>query len=136
MPDGFSGKGPNNYQNNVLGYPLKPCSMDPLTGFYRNGCSETGIEDHGLHTVCVKMTKEFLEFSKSVGNDLSTPRPEFDFKGLQAGDFWCLCAARWQQAFEVGKAPLVKLSSTNFITLNICSLDDLKSLAIDNEINN
>ena len=136
MPDGFSGKGPSNYQNNVLGYPLKPCSMDPLTGFYRNGCCETGIEDHGLHTVCVKMTKEFLEFSKSVGNDLSTPRPEFDFKGLKAGDFWCLCATRWQQAFEVGKAPLVKLSSTNFITLNICSLDDLKSLAIDNEINN
>ena len=136
MPDGFSGKGPNNYQNNVLGYPLKPCSMDPLTGFYRSGCCETDIEDHGLHTVCVKMTKEFLEFSKSVGNDLSTPRPEFDFKGLKAGDCWCLCAARWQQAFEVGKAPLVKLSSTNFITLNICSLDDLKSLAIDNEINN
>ena len=136
MPDGFSGKDPSNYQRNVLGYPLKPCSMDPLTGFYRSGCCETDIEDYGLHTVCVKMTKEFLEFSKSVGNDLSTPRPEFDFKGLKAGDFWCLCAARWQQAFEAGKAPLVKLSSTNIITLNVCSLEDLKSFAIDNEINN
>ena len=130
MPDGLSRKEPSNYQKNVLGSKLEVCSLQPMTGFYRNGCCETDENDMGLHTVCAEMTNEFLEFSKSVGNDLSTPRPEFDFRGLVQGDFWCLCASRWQQAFESGKAPKVKLSSTNIATLNICNLDDLKKHAI------
>ena len=131
MPDGLSRKEPSNYQKNVLGSKLEVCSLQPMTGFYRNGCCETDENDMGLHTVCSEMTDEFLEFSKSVGNDLSTPRPEFDFRGLVQGDFWCLCASRWQQAFESGKAPKVKLSSTNIATLNICNLDDLKKHAIN-----
>ena len=130
MPDGLSRKEPSNYQKNVLGSKLEVCSLQPMTGFYRNGCCETDENDMGLHTVCAEVTTEFLEFSKSVGNDLSTPRPEFDFRGLVQGDFWCLCASRWQQAFESGKAPKVKLSSTNIATLNICNLDDLKKHAI------
>ena len=130
MPDGLSRKEPSNYQKNVLGSKLEFCSLRPMTGFYRNGCCETDENDMGLHTVCAEMTDEFLEFSKSVGNDLSTPRPEFDFRGLVQGDLWCLCASRWQQAFESGKAPKVKLSSTNIATLNICNLDDLKKHAI------
>ena len=130
MPDGLSRKEPSDYQKNVLGSKLEVCSLQPMTGFYRNGCCETDENDMGLHTVCAEMTNEFLEFSKSVGNDLSTPRPEFDFRGLVQGDFWCLCASRWQQAFESGKAPKVKLSSTNIATLNICNLDDLKKHAI------
>ena len=130
MPDGLSREDPSNYQKNVLGSKLEVCSLQPMTGFYRNGCCETDENDMGLHTVCAEMTNEFLEFSKSVGNDLSTPRPEFDFRGLVQGDFWCLCASRWQQAFESGKAPKVKLSSTNIATLNICNLDDLKKHAI------
>ena len=94
-------------------------------------CIRDSYNDYGLHTVCSEMTFEFLEYSKSVGNDLSTPRPEFEFQGLKPGDLWCLCAKRWQQAFEAGKAPKVKLSSTNIITLNICSLEDLKKHAIN-----
>ena len=130
MPDGLSREEPSNYQKNVLGSKLEVCSLQPMTGFYRNGCCETDENDMGLHTVCAEMTNEFLEFSKSVGNDLSTPRPEFDFRGLVQGDLWCLCASRWQQAFESGKAPKVKMSSTNIATLNICNLDDLKKHAI------
>ena len=130
MPDGLSRKEPSNYQKNVLGSKLEVCSLQPMTGFYRNGCCETDENDMGLHTVCAEMTDEFLEFSKSVGNDLSTPRPEFDFRGLVQGDLWCLCASRWQQAFESGQAPNVRLSSTNIATLNICNLDDLKKHAI------
>ena len=130
MPDGFSNNNPQKSQKNVLGGVLQTCSMDPVTGFYRNGCCETDYNDYGLHTVCAEMTFEFLEYSKSVGNDLSTPRPEFEFQGLKPGDLWCLCAKRWQQAVEAGKAPKVKLSSTNIITLNICSLEDLKKHAI------
>ena len=117
-------------QKNVLGAPLEECSLDPLTGWYRDGCCNTDDNDHGLHTVCAKMTLEFLEFSKSVGNDLSTPRPQFEFDGLKPDDLWCLCASRWQEAFEAGKAPLVKLSSTNIATLNICKIEDLKKHAI------
>ena len=131
MPDGFSNNNPQKSQKNVLGGVLQTCSMDPVTGFYRNGCCETDYSDYGLHTVCSEMTFEFLEYSKSVGNDLSTPRPEFEFQGLKPGDLWCLCAKRWQQALEAGKAPKVKLSSTNIITLNICSLEDLKKHAIN-----
>ena len=130
MPDGLSRKNSGNFQKNVLGDKLKDCSMKPLTGYYRNGCCETDVSAHGIHTVCAKMTLEFLEFSKSVGNDLSTPRPQFEFDGLKPDDLWCLCASRWQEAFDAGKAPLVKLSSTNIATLNICKIEDLKKHAI------
>ena len=130
MPDGYSNHNPRKSQKNVLGGILEHCSLDPITGFYRNGCCETDYNDFGMHTVCAEMTSEFLEYSQSVGNDLSTPRPEFEFKGLKHGDFWCLCAKRWLQAFEVGKAPKVKLSATNILTLNICNLEDLKNHAI------
>jgi hypothetical protein len=116
---------------NVLGQPLESCSMDPLTGFLRTGSCETCAEDVGSHTVCVQVSREFLEFSKSRGNDLSTPRPEFGFPGLQAGDRWCLCAARWQEALEAGSAPRVLLRSTHERALEILSLNDLKSYAID-----
>lgn len=127
--DGFSGG--NNRQRNVLGGLLSPCSSDPITGFYRNGCCDTGPEDMGMHTVCAVMTDAFLDFSRSAGNDLSTSRPEFGFPGLKAGNQWCLCAARWEQARQAGAAPHVVLAATNMATLNICDLDHLKSLAID-----
>ena len=116
---------------NVLGEELKPCSMDPVTGFFRNGCCDTSDQDHGSHTVCAVMTAEFLAFSKAKGNDLSTPRPEFGFAGLTPGDQWCLCAARWAEAFEAGKAPKVRLSSTHQKALDIVRLDDLRSCSAD-----
>ena len=133
--DGFSHNGGNNKQLNVLGSDLEPCNLsvkksNVITGFYRDNCCNTGPDDFGLHTVCCVMTKSFLTFSKLVGNDLSTPMPEYNFKGLTEGDSWCLCASRWQEAFEAGKAPLVKLSSTNIATLNICKIEDLKKHAI------
>ena len=115
---------------NVLGTELEPCSFDPLTGFYRDGCCNTGQEDAGVHTVCVVLTSEFLEFSKRVGNDLSTPRPEFGFPGLQPGDQWCLCAPRWQEAFEAGAAPRVVLTATHRATLEWVSLADLETHAV------
>jgi uncharacterized protein (DUF2237 family) len=115
---------------NVLGGELQACSFDPLTGFYRDGCCNTGAEDTGVHTVCVHVTDEFLEFSKSVGNDLSTPMPQYGFAGLHDGDQWCLCAARWQEAFEAGKAPRVVLEATHLQTLEWCSLSDLEAHAI------
>lgn len=116
---------------NVLGEPLRTCCNDPVTGFYRDGYCHTGPEDLGRHTVCVRVTCEFLEFSRSRGNDLSTPHPEFGFPGLKAGDQWCLCAARWQEAFEAGKAPRVALMATHEATLEIIDLEDLKSHALD-----
>ena len=116
---------------NVLGEPLEPCSFAPMTGFYRDGCCHTGPEDLGVHTVCAEVTADFLAFSKARGNDLSTPRPEFGFAGLQPGDRWCLCAARWQEAFLAGKAPRVALRATHERTLEICELADLKRLALD-----
>ena len=116
---------------NVLGRELQPCSTRPMTGFFRNGCCETSHEDTGLHTVCAVMTAEFLAFSKARGNDLSTPRPEFGFPGLQPGDQWCLCAPRWQEAFEAGKAPKLRLTGTHEATLDIVPLDLLKKYAID-----
>lgn len=125
---------PNDFggvQRNVLGGPLGVCSDKPLTGFFRDGCCNTSEDDAGSHTVCVVLTDEFLEFSKSRGNDLSTPRPEFDFPGLHAGDRWCLCAARWSEALMAGKAPRVVLNSCNESALGIVSLDDLKRHAID-----
>jgi uncharacterized protein (DUF2237 family) len=116
---------------NVLGEPLLPCSDDPMTGFYRDGCCNTGSEDAGSHTVCARMTPAFLEFSQRRGNDLSTPRPEFGFPGLQPGDRWCLCAARWREALEAGVAPPVALLSTHAAALEFVSLADLKRHAID-----
>ncbi|MGC2408736.1 MAG: DUF2237 domain-containing protein [Methyloceanibacter sp.] len=118
-------------QRNVFGEPLQSCSERPLTGFYRSGCCHTGPEDLGLHTVCVEVTTEFLAFSKARGNDLSTPLPEFDFPGLEPGDRWCLCAARWREAFEAGSAPRVILGATHETTLDIVDLQDLKRYALD-----
>ena len=122
---------PQQRQRNVFGEPLVSCSERPLTGFYRTGCCHTGPEDLGLHTVCVEVTAEFLAFSKARGNDLSTPRPEFGFPGLEPGDRWCLCAARWREAFEAGRAPRVILAATHEATLDLVGLDDLKRYAID-----
>ena len=118
-------------QKNVFGEPLEPCSEDPLTGFTRNGCCETGPQDIGSHTVCALMTHAFLEFSRSRGNDLSTPMPEFGFPGLQPGDCWCLCAVRWQEALEAGCAPRVRLRATHETALEIIAWVDLKAYAID-----
>ena len=118
-------------QYNVLGTPLIGCSTSPMTGFYRDGCCATVPEDRGLHTVCALMNDAFLSFSKNAGNDLITPRPEFGFAGLKAGDFWCLCAARWEEARQAGFAPKVKLAATNRVTLAIVSLEILQDYAID-----
>ncbi len=116
---------------NVLGSELKPCSVAPVTGFFRNGCCETGPHDVGMHTVCAVMTAEFLAFSRSVGNDLSTPRPDLDFPGLQPGDRWCLCAPRWKEALDAGAAPQVVLESTHEETLAIVPLGVLKDYAVE-----
>jgi uncharacterized protein (DUF2237 family) len=116
---------------NVLGGILENCSLKPMTGFFRNGCCDTGPEDIGSHTVCVVMTAEFLAFSKSRGNDLSTPMPEFGFPGLVPGDRWCLCAPRWQEALEADSAPRVVLRATHEGALDYCELADLKRYAID-----
>ena len=118
-------------QTNVLGTELEDCSIDPMTGFYRDGCCNTGPGDTGTHTVCSVMTDEFLEYSRSKGNDLITPRPEFDFPGLKAGDAWCLCAMRWEEARQAGCAPRVKLTSTNIKTLEMIAFDNLKAHQID-----
>ena len=130
MPDGASfGRGPG--ARNVLGGPLAACSHDPLTGWLRDGCCRTDENDHGSHTVCAVMTAEFLEFSKSRGNDLSTPRPEFGFPGLKPGDRWCLCAARWLEAADAGRAPRVHLKATHRRALEIVELARLRTHAID-----
>jgi uncharacterized protein (DUF2237 family) len=116
---------------NVLGDRLDDCSMNPKTGFFRDGCCNTGREDVGSHTVCAVMTDAFLEFSKSCGNDLSTPLPQFGFPGLRSGDRWCLCAPRWHEALEAGCAPRVVLRATHEGALEHCSLADLKRFALD-----
>ncbi|WP_374578951.1 DUF2237 family protein [Phenylobacterium sp.] len=116
---------------NVLGGELIPCSLDPVTGFFRNGCCETGPHDVGLHTVCAVMTAEFLAFSKMMGNDLSTPVPEYGFPGLKPGDRWCLCAPRWKEALDAGAAPQVVLTSTHEETLAIVPLGVLKDHAVE-----
>ena len=116
---------------NVLGGPLAACSRTPMTGFFRHGCCNTGPEDRGVHTVCAVMTAEFLAFSKAAGNDLSTPRPEYGFAGLQPGDRWCLCAARWVEAFDAGAAPKLVLAATHIATLAYAPLPALKAHAID-----
>ena len=111
---------------NVLGTELQECSRDPLTGFYRTGNCETGPDDHGHHLVCIRTTAEFLAFSKERGNDLSTPVPEWGFPGLRPGDRWCLCAERWQEAFEAGMAPPVHLEATHILALEFVDLADLE----------
>jgi uncharacterized protein len=116
---------------NVLGERLEVCSLSPMAGFFRDGCCDTNREDVGSHTVCAVMTEQFLEFSRSRGNDLSTPVPEYGFPGLKAGDRWCLCAPRWREALEAGQAPRVVLRATHAGALKDCSLADFKRLAVD-----
>ena len=120
-----------DHQMSVLQEPLEPCSMDPMTGFTRNGCCETGPQDLGSHTVCVQVTDTFLEFSKSAGNDLSTSRPEFGFPGLKEGDRWCLCAPRWAEALAADAAPRVFMRATHAAALEHVSFADLKAYALD-----
>ncbi|SMF75391.1 hypothetical protein SAMN06265365_12954 [Tistlia consotensis] len=123
---------PGRYPSrNVLGEPLEPCSHDPVTGFFRDGCCNSGPEDLGSHTVCAEMTEAFLAYSKERGNDLSTPRPEFGFPGLKEGDRWCLCALRWREAYASGRAPRVVLASTHERALEVVDLFDLKRYAHD-----
>ena len=119
-----------NQPKNVLGTALKPCGTEPMTGFFRDGCCNTSGDDHGVHTVCAEVTEEFLHFSKEAGNDLSTPRPEFAFPGLRPGDRWCLCAARWAEAAEAGKAPRVVLEATHERTLDLVTLAELRRFSI------
>ncbi len=115
---------------NVLGGQLESCCFSPMTGFFRDGFCHTNDEDHGSHTVCVVLTAEFLAFSKAQGNDLSTPHPEFGFPGLKAGDRWCLCVARWEEAFVVGKAPKVSLAATHERALEVVTLEELRAYAV------
>jgi hypothetical protein len=118
------------YARNVLGSELKSCSADPLTGWYRDGCCNTGPGDTGLHTVCARVTAEFLEFSYLQGNDLITPHPEFDFPGLKPGDTWCVCVTRWVEAYEAGVAPPVDLEATHISALEFVDLAVLKQHAL------
>lgn len=121
-----NGNGHRPKPKNVLGGELKSCCTDPMTGFYRDGYCNTGPDDHGKHTVCILATDEFLAFSKSAGNDLSTPMPQYGFPGVKEGDKWCLCVTRWQEALEAGMAPEVDLEATHENALEIVNLDDLK----------
>jgi len=114
---------------NVLGGELATCGAEPMTGFFRDGCCRTGPDDHGLHVVCAEVTAEFLAFSKSRGNDLSTPRPRFEFPGLRPGDRWCLCVKRWQEALQAGSAPPVVLEATHMSALEFVSLEELRAHA-------
>jgi uncharacterized protein len=116
---------------NVLGGELEDCSTEPLTGFFRDGCCNTGAGDLGLHVVCAVMTEEFLEFSRRAGNDLSTPNPDYNFPGLKPGDRWCLCAARWVEAWESGRAPKVNLRATHALMLEYVDLEELKKHAAE-----
>ena len=131
MPRGDGGGGRRKPSRNVLGERLESCSIEPMTGFFRNGCCDTSAEDTGSHTVCVVMTAAFLAFSKARGNDLSTPMPQWGFPGLKPGDRWCLCAPRWQEAFAAGQAPRVVLRATHEGALEFCALADLKRFAVD-----
>lgn len=117
---------------NVLGTPLEMCSIEPMTGFTREGSCKVTADDHGVHGVCIEATEDFLEFSQIRGNDLSTPMPMSGFPGLQPGDRWCLCAARWREALDHGVAPLVNLAATHEIALNFASLEDFLAYSIDN----
>jgi uncharacterized protein len=116
---------------NVLGEELEPCSTDPVTGFYRDGCCRTGPDDVGLHLVCVEVTDEFLTFSRDRGNDLSTPNSMYQFPGLVEGDRWCLCVERWKEALEAGAAPAVVLGATHISALEFVDLEDLQAHAVD-----
>lgn len=116
---------------NLLGDELEPCSFDPVTGYFRDGCCNTGSGDVGVHTVCVVLTEEFLAFSLAVGNDLSTPMPQYGFRGLRPGERWCLCAPRWQEAFEAGMAPQVVLAATHELSTEWCDREALFAHAID-----
>lgn len=117
-------------ETNVLGEPLESCCQNPETGFYRDGYCRTGPRDRGQHVICAMMTGEFLEFSKAQGNDLMTPMPQYNFPGLEAGDRWCLCAARWKEAMEAGKAPPVFLEATEESALEVVELEKLKRFAV------
>ena len=128
--DSGNGGGRPSAPRNVLGDRLDVCSMKPKTGFFRDGCCNTGREDVGLHTVCVVLTAEFLAFSKKAGNDLSTPMPQYGFAGLKPGERWCLCAERWKEALAAGAAPQVVLEATHVVTLQIVTLDQLKKYAV------
>lgn len=116
---------------NVVGGKLQDCSAEPLTGFFRDGCCGTGPEDTGSHTVCAELTTEFLEFSRQAGNDLSTPRPEWGFPGLQPGDRWCVCARRWLEAYEAGHAPPVDLAATHRASLEVVPIELLLEHALE-----
>ena len=118
-------------QLNIFNEPLEACSFDPVTGFFRSGCCETSEQDTGSHTVCAIMTEEFLKFSKSKGNDLSTPVPAFDFPGLKTGDRWCLCAARWLEAYEAGSAPSIIARATHRRALEIIPMEAMKEFSLD-----
>ncbi len=128
---GGGGGGGRAPSRNVLGGKLESCSLSPMTGFFRNGCCDTSREDVGSHTVCVVLTQEFLAFSKSAGNDLSTPMPEYGCPGLKPGERWCLCAPRWQEALDAESAPRVVLRATHEGALQYCDLADLKKYAVD-----
>ena len=128
-----NGNGHHPKPKNVLGGELQSCCTDPMTGFYRDGYCKTGPDDTGRHTICIVATDEFLAYSKSVGNDLSTPMPQYAFPGLKAGDKWCLVAMRWQQALEADMAPSVVLASTHESALQFAKLEDLKKYAIDED---
>jgi hypothetical protein len=116
---------------NVLGGELAVCGTDPMTGFYRDGCCNTGADDLGLHVVCTEVTAEFLQFSRDRGNDLLTPNPLYHFPGLKPGDRWCLCAARWKEAYDAGTAPPVVLEATHISALEFASLEELREHAVD-----
>jgi uncharacterized protein len=115
---------------NVLGRPLQTCSTDPMTGFYRDGCCNTGAGDSGIHVICARVTAEFLKFSKSRGNDLTTPMPQYLFPGLKPGDQWCLCAERWKEAYDAGVAPDVVLEATHISALEFATLEELQAHAV------
>jgi uncharacterized protein (DUF2237 family) len=128
-----NGNGHRPKPKNVLGTELKTCCTDPMTGFYRDGYCRTGADDTGRHTVCIRATNDFLAFSKAVGNDLSTPRPEYAFPGVVEGDKWCLCVLRWREALEMDAAPQVILEGCHESVLNVVSLEDLREHAIDSD---
>ncbi len=121
---------PSKNAANVFGDPMITCSTDPMTGFFRDGCCNTGPQDTGMHLVCAEVTAEFLEFSKAAGNDLSTPMPQYGFGGLQPGDRWCLCVTRWKDALDAGMAPKVVLEACHLSTLEWVTLDELKAHAV------